>query len=38
MKQVIETGDVVRSDGSTAGMGSIRQDAARPQLTNGGVR
>ena len=38
MKQVIETGDVVRSDGSTRGMGSIRQDAARPQLTNGGAR
>ena len=30
--------DVVRSDGVTAGMGNIRQDAARPQLTNGGVR
>jgi uncharacterized membrane protein len=30
MKQVIETGEVVRSDGSPDGMGNVAQAAARP--------
>ena len=35
LKQVLETGDVVRSDGSPEGIGSIRQRPARPQTDAG---
>jgi len=37
-KQLIETGDVIRSDGSPDGVGRIKQQPARPAGGNGGPR
>lgn len=35
LKQILETGEVIRSDGSPAGMGAIKQRPARPEETPG---
>ena len=34
-KQIVETGEVVRSDGSPEGMGPVLQEPARPAMRSG---